>query len=403
MADDKKPKIDLKARLGKMGGAATPPPSPVQPGGPGGSIPAPPMAAPPIAAALPAPPGAAPSPFAPPTPAAGLDPSNPLAAAAAGTFNPNVRAQVAAPAQPQRIEVDESAVQEARAKARKQGVVIAGLVGLVFAGVGYVAGGAMEQNAGRSKSKKDAAELAGDVTKAKDTLKSLAEKMEAGRDQLLKERKYPDALAKELGGLNVDFDGSKLAGRRFSGFPQDTTSGLVELITAVQQVNDRKLAVINLLNKLQKPLTDQLSAPAGQQRISQVIVVDKDPGGNPSAFLASLVTPINATAAKIDLPEEFTFANPRGNGNVKLPRYRGGDIASKPAAVYVVPKSFDSACPAETSGQLAQLGAQISGFIREIRGEQAAAGGDAVVDTKPGLMERADKLAVALTKVTQQP
>jgi hypothetical protein len=279
------------------------------------------------------------------------------------------------------------------------------VVGLVFAvvlgGVGYVAGGASEQGAGRAKSKNDAAELSGSVGKARDSLKTLGDKMEAGSKSLLAERKFPDALTKELGGLNVDFDGTQLAGRRFSGFPQETTHNLVEFITAVQAVNDRKQLIQGLLVRLQKPITEQLAAPPGQQKVSYVVAVDKDPSGNLAGFLSPLTAPIPVTAQNIQLPAKFAFANPGGGGNTELPRYSGGDIATKPAAIYVVPKTFDTVCPSAQSGQVAQLGAQIGEFIRTIRGEgqSAPAGEDAVQDSKPGLLERANKLVDELNKI----
>jgi len=408
MAEEKKPKIDLKARLGKGGaaGGATPPPPAA------GGIPVPAAVPPPAASAaaapqsspsgggLPMPPGV---PVGPP-PAFGskgpaLDPSNPLAAAVMPQRAP-APAAPAAPPQPQRIEVDEMAVQEARKGARKQGL-IAGLVAAAVLGViGYIAGGAMETNKGRQKSVGDAKSLAGDVQKSRDQLKALADKVEAGRNSLLKEKKFPDALAKELGAINVDFDGTKLAGVRFSGFPQETTSGLIEYITAVQTINDRKSAVASLLSRLQKPITETLAA-GQKQNINYVVFLGKtDPSRNPFALLAPLTKPVEVTnPAQISLPTEFTATDPLPpRGNISAPKYTTGNL-DKPSAIYVLPKSIEAACPSETSGQIAQLGSQLNKIITDVRGEQAAPGGDVVVDNKPGLLDRADKLVTNLNKV----
>jgi hypothetical protein len=390
MADEKKPKIDLKARLGKASGGATPPP-----GIAGlGVMPVPPPSfgsRPPPAIPLPVVPGI---PVGPPSPfGSHIDPSNPLSAVAAPYRPP----APAAPPPPQRIEVDEHAVQTARSGARKQGMVVACVAAVVFAGVGYIAGQAAENGAGRTKSRGDAAELGADVAKARDSLKSLGDKLDAGRTALMKERKFPDTLANDLGGINIDFDGAKLAGRRFSGFPTETTAGLVEFITEVEALNDRKAVVKGLLTKLQKPLTEQLAAPPGQTTIAQVVIVDRDPAGNPTALLAALATPITFTPPQLALPAEFTFSNPVGQGNTKLPAYKGGDIAAKPAAVYVAPKTFDKACPSETSGALAQLAAQLGNTLTAIRGEGQAQA-DVIQEAKPGLIERADKLIIGLEK-----
>lgn len=402
MAEERK-KIDLKARLGKT--PAPPPVAPTSaPPSPYGVAQSFSKAPPPAAssgAGLPGVPVGVP--VGPPPqftrsayPAPAIDPSHPLAAVAAP-----YRPQTVSPAQPQRIEVDELAVQQASRSARKQGIVVGLVFAVVLGGVGYVAGGASEQGAGRAKSKNDAAELSGSVGKARDALKTLGDKMEAGSKSLLAERKFPDALTKELGGLNVDFDGTQLAGRRFSGFPQETTHDLVEFITSVQAVNDRKQIIQGLLVRLQKPITEQLAAPPGQQKVSYVVAVDRDPTGNLAGFLSPLTAAIPVTASRIELPAKFAFANPGGGGNTELPRYTGGDIAKTPAAIYVVPKTFDTVCPSAQSGQVAQLGAQIGEFIRTIRGEGtgAAPGEDAVQDSKPGLVERANKLVDELNKI----
>lgn len=417
MAEEKKPKIDLKARLGKtaMGGATPPPPA-------AGVVP-PPAAVPPPGApstsglstatpspssspaprvGLPVPPGI---PVGPPpafgkAPGAPLDPSNPLAAAVAQAQTPYRAPAPVPPPQPQRIEVDEMAVQEARKGARKQGLIAGLVAALVLGAVGFIAGGANETNKGRQTSVAHAKSLATDVTKARDQLKTLADKVDAGRNTLLKDRKFPDSLARDLGGINVDFDGGKLAGVRFSGFTQETTSGLIEFITSVQTINDRKLALINLLNHLQKPLTEQLSA--GQKATIGYVVLlggPKDPSGNPYAVLAPLTKPIEvADPSKVSLPTELAATNPLGGGNVTAPAYKGGAL-EKPAAMYVAPKSVNAACPSETSGQIAQLGSQLGKIITDIRGEQAAPGGDVVTETKPGMLERADKLVNQLNRV----
>lgn len=327
---------------------------------------------------------------------AALDPSNPLAAAATPYRAP---APPPPPPQPQRIEVDEMAVQEARKGARKQGL-IAGLVAAVVLGaIGYIAGGAMEANKGRQKSVGDAKSLAGDVAKSRDQLKTIADKVEAGRNSLLKEKKFPESLARELGALNVDFDGNKLAGVRFSGFPQETTSTLIEYITSVQTLNDRRTAIIGLLQRLQKPITEQLTQ--GQKtNINYVVFFGRqDPSKNPFAMLAPLTKPIEAAnPTAISLPAEFTATDPTTRQNISAPKYTTGNL-DKPSAVYVLPKSIEAACPSETSGSIAQLGSQLSRVITDIRGEQAAPGGDVVTESKPGLLDKAEKLVTNLNRV----
>ena len=410
MAEEKKPKIDLKARLGKGAGGATPPPPvagipvPAVPSagagaaaGMGGVPQSSPSGSPGAHGGLPVPPGI---PVGPP-PAFGrmggaaIDPSNPLAAAA----TPYRAPAPPPPPQPQRIEVDEMAVHEARKGARKQGLIAGLVAAAVLGAIGYIAGGAVETNKGRQKSVGDAKSLATDVAKSRDQLKTIADKVEAGKNSLLKDKKFPDTLAKELGGINVDFDGNKLAGVRFSGFPQETTSTLIEYITLVQTLNDRKTAIIGLLQRLQKPITEQLTS--GQKTtINYVVLFGKqDPSRNPFALLAPLQKPIEAAnPTAIALPPEFTATDPLTRQNLSVPKYTKGDL-DKPSAVYVLPKSIEAACPSETSGSIAQLGSQLSRVLTDIRGEQAAPGGDVVTESKPGLTDRAEKLVTSLNRV----
>src|SRR4029078_4537348 len=190
MAEEKKPRIDLKARLGK--GAATPPPPQVGGGIPMPGLPTPGIAAPtpnPAAARGSVPPGI---PVGPPpafgqTRGVAIDPSNPLAAAATPYRAP------APPPPPQapRIEVDEVAVHEARKGARKQGLIAGLVAAAVLGAVGYIAGGAIETNKGRQKSVGDAKSLALAVARSREQLKLIADKVEEGKKSLLVEKKFP--------------------------------------------------------------------------------------------------------------------------------------------------------------------------------------------------------------------
>jgi hypothetical protein len=347
-------------------------------------------------------------PIGPPTfkgpskPPPGLDANNPLAAVVAAPYRAPAP-QPAPMAQPTRIEVDEVAVQQAAKGGFKKGMVAGLVAAVVFAVVGYLGGGASESSAGRKKSVQDAQELSKDVSASKDKLKDLADKLEAGRNSLTKDKKFPDALAKELGGTNIDFGGEKLQYRRFSGFSGEATNGLVEYITAVQSLNDRKSAVIGLLTRLQKPITEQFKS-AGTPTLQQVILLGRqDESKNYYAMIANLKDPIAITPGNINLPAEFTFIDPLTRQPAKLGKYTSGDL-TKPGAIYVAPKTFDAVCPSETASQTLQLAGQIKHIIDDIRGETGGAAadptmGDLTQDKKPGLMDRADKLVVLLNKV----
>jgi hypothetical protein len=379
MAEDRKPKIDLKSRLQKIGGQAGPTPNPPATG----SVPAPSRSIGPTQSSVPPPPGLSRS-------GRPIDAANPLAAVA-NSFAP--AGGIAALAQPQRIEIDETVVSQARRGGFKGGLV----VGVVFGGIllvlGWVAGNASTQGNARAQSTRDAHELAGDLLKAKDSLEQLKLKLQAGGKTLLGDRKFPPDLAQQLSGMNIDFGGDKLFGRRFSGVPADTTRELFDFITRVQSLNDKKALVVALLNKLQKPITEELSRPPGQ--FSYVVVVDKDTSES-GAFLSPLATPIGPDNR---MPGELTFVNPRASGNVKLPRLVGDKVPRDGAAILIVPNNFEKVCPSKTHGQIAQLGSSMNSLIDDIQGQRSAEGGDVITESKPGLSEAAAKLADQLNKV----
>ena len=295
----------------------------------------------------------------------------------------------------QRIEVDEEAIHRARGGARKQGFVIGLVIAVGAALVAYMGGNAQSAGAARTQSINDAHSLASDLLVAKASLEELKTKVAEGGASIVNNRKFPTNLAQSLSAAHVDFGGDKLFGRRFSGVPAETTRNLFDFITRVQALNDKRELVVALLNKLQKPITEELSRPAGQLPIGYVAIVDKDTW-NGGARIAPLVTPI-APDDKNGVPNELLVVNPIGSGNVKLPRLTGDKIPRDGAAIPIVPTSYDKVCPSKERGQVAQLVSTMNSLVNDIttqKGDQTI-----VEDSKPGLAELAGKLADELNKV----
>jgi hypothetical protein len=124
-------------------------------------------------------------------------------------------------------------------------------------------------------------------------------------------------------------------------------------------------------------------------------VVDKDTSSM-GGFLAPLAVPIGPESGA---PNEFTFINPRGSGNVKLPRLSGEKIPKDGAAVPIVPNTFEKVCPSKEHGQIAQLVSSMNSLAGEIAGQKPSEGGDVITETKAGLGEVALKIADSLNKV----
>jgi hypothetical protein len=390
MAEDRKPKIDLKSRLQKMGGPTVATPSPQT----SGSIAPPsrvgvsvgPAVAPP--SSIPAPGGVGRTVSGRP---AAIDPAHPLAAVAQPFAPPPAVA-------PQRIEVDEEAAKQARRGGFKGGFAAGIVIALVLGALGYVGGTASTQGSARAQGIRDAHDLASDILKARESLTQVSEKLQAGGKTLSVDRTFPAGLAQDLSGINVDFAGDKLFGRRFSGVPADTTRDLFDFITRVQALNDKKRLVVSLLNKLQKPITEELSRPPGMLPIAYVAVVDSNDPHNTAAFLAALATPISPDD-KNGVPNDMTFANPRGSGNVKLPRLESDRVPKDGTAIPIVPNTFEKVCPSATRGQIAQLVSSMNSLIDDVQGQKGAESADVITESKPGLDETAAKLADQLSKV----
>ncbi len=303
MTEEKKPKIDLKARLGKTSGASIPPAGASEAG-----------------EAIPAPAASVPAAAAP------------------------VAAPAAPPPQPvlQRFEIDESEVVDARKAGFKQGVTVAIVVGLAALGIGYAAGGASEKSAGRAKASADMVDLAKKADEAKAKLSALQEKLDAGIKDL-GSRKFPEALASDLGAINVDFDGAVLGGRRFSGVSLETTKELVDFATDVASINDRKSMIATLLGKLKEPIEKKFKGGEKAMIAYAVVVEGGGKGGPVFASLAPLAKGLEDGAA---LPASFKVSS--GKAQSDVPAYTKGDASGK--AIAVKAGTFEAACPDDTRG-----------------------------------------------------
>ncbi len=328
---------------------------------------------------------------------ANLDPNNPLAAVAG--YRPQQSAPSPAMAA-QRIEVDELAVVQARSGARKQGFIIGMVLAVVAGLVAYVAGGAQQQGSDRKKSTQDAHDLAGDISKAKATLDDLKGKLTAGGQTLLGDHKYPVDLGKQLSGIVVDFSGDKLFGRRFSGVPADTLRDLMDFMTRVQALNNKKDLVVSLLSstKLKDAITQDLaiSAAGKGSAVTLVAVVDKDtPGG--ACRVASLTVPIKPDD---QLPKTLKFLNPINGSNAELPLLTDPKIPPSGALIPIVPTSFDKVCPSPAKGAETQLLSSMNSLIDDIAGQKGTDDpNNPITEPKPGLSDSAAKLIDSLSKV----
>jgi hypothetical protein len=375
-------KIDLRTRLGnKAGGPSA--------GGsaPPGGIPAPAIPTPSIGIPPPAVSGA-PSPFAPPPqPAA---PSR----SAAPTVDPNdtfatVKPTAAAPAPaPVAVQIDESALQEARKKALKV-VPVAGVGALV---VGLVIGNVLGSGSEVKKREKLAVEGASamikDVEASNAKIKELAEKiMEANKS--IKEKKFPENFSRELGGLNIPFDGGKLFGKSIGSYDGTTQKLLFEYLSDVSALNDRKEALQRIFSNQRKKIEESLQANEKPKVVHSVLII-KGKGG-PMASIVPVTDSFEFGAA--EWPKTFKFVNPVNRQTMEATRYDSGEPLfsdQKKLAIPLDPTSVAATFPSDVVGQI------VGQVIKT--GELINGGGEGE-DAKAGLIKNGEALINNLKKI----
>src|SRR6187551_2695786 len=234
MSEDKKPKIDLKARLGKktVSAPAT---------GPGGSIPPPAGIPKPSGVGIPAPPFQSPSQTSRPAPM--VDASNPY-----GAMQPSVapRAESAAI----RIEMSDD-VMRAQKGGRTKVLVLAIVTAFLGGFVGFTLGGASERGKGTDAAMEGAKDLTKDIEAANKKIEELADVLKTAKEKLGK-AEFPEAEVSKLGGLTIPFNGTNLSGKGIGRFKSDVLNGLVTFATASAEANDQKEKIQSVLSRNKK-------------------------------------------------------------------------------------------------------------------------------------------------------
>jgi hypothetical protein len=373
MSDDSnKPKIDLKARLGKKtvaagGGASIPPPMGVRPQAagpvpsPGGSIPAPPFVAARQAAA----------------PAPRIDPSDPYSSV-------SVAPQVVA-AQPQaiRIEMSEEMV-EAQKKGRGKVMALAAVTALVGGVVGYAFGGGAERGSRHEAALAGAEMLAGEVDKANGEITKLADTLKKAKASL-NDGKYPEAEVNALGGITIPFDGNNLAGKGIGLMGNEVNRLLVKFAGDADAANDQKDRLKRVMAGARPKMEDFL-AQKDNPKFNWSVFVESSPSG-PIASMQPLPAPF---PLKGTWPNEFEV---KSEGKVnKLKRYTKGDpTGDSPLLIPVDPATQGMVCPNDL---LVVVGREITNLETLLRGDKSDP-----TDEKLGLLDTGNALVTKLKAI----
>jgi len=374
MSEQKKPKIDLKARLGKKSvaaptGPAIPPPvgipkPPAMGGGRGGGPSQPPPAR--------------------------IDGSNPYAAVEA------VHAARAPEPQAIKVEMSEEVVQEQK-KAKKRSLVIAAIIATLTFGLGTTLGGSMERGKGATAALEGAQALVKEIEAADQEADKLNEVLGKAAEKLGKSE-YPAEEVTALGAINIPFDGGNLTDKGIGRFRRDMVTQLITYANRAQKANEQKEKIQNLLAGSKGAITELLQQKTDPKIRWSVFVVNgpMGPWANmqllPAPFAATSKTKVKDKDGKekdYEWPADFPIKD--GQQTLNLKRYKSGDpMGSEPQIIPVAPMTESSVCPSTTIVKLRQ----------ELVEMQTVLKGDATPgQEKEGLLQLGEQVVQALKKI----
>jgi hypothetical protein len=373
-----KPKIDLKARLGKK--TVT---------GPTGGPPIPPpvgIPKPPVMGGL----GSVPRSQPPP---ARVDPSNPYAAVEA--HHAPARA-----AEPKAIKVEMSEeVVEGQRKAQRRAIML-GLIASVLVGfVGFTWGGSSERGKGANAALEGAKELIKEVEAADKTADELNQVLAKASERLGK-NEYPAEEVSKLGAINIPFDGGHLTDKGLGRFKKDLATMLINYANQAQQANDQKEKIQNLLAGTKGGIQDILSQKA-DPKVHWAVIVGGTPAGPwasmqplPAPFLVQSKTKIKDGDKEKDYewPAEITLGS--GKDQQKLKRYKSGDPSSgdPPPFIPVNPGTEAMVCPSTT---IVRLRNELGEMQEVLKGNNTPG------QEKTGFLQLGEQVVALLKKIGQ--
>jgi hypothetical protein len=160
----------------------------------------------------------------------------------------------------------------------------------------------------------------------------------------LKEGKYPDAEVKDLGGVNIPFDGTNLSGKSIGRFKPQLITMLISYTEAASKANTQKDRIRGLLS-FSKQGVEELLAQNTNPRVHWGVVIQNGPQG-PWGAMQVLPTafPVNDKAG---WPGQFDLQS--GDQKASFKRYAGGDPGRGDAQLIpVAPSTQNTVCPTDT-------------------------------------------------------
>jgi len=376
--EDKKPKIDLKSRLGKKTvsspavGSIPPPagvaiPKPSVPVANPSRVPAPPFAAAPqqVAAASVLP---------------RVDASNPY-----GAMAPSVAPVRVAP---QSITIEMSDEFVAAQKSGRTKILVLSLVtAAIGAGLGFAGGGISERNKAADAAVIGAGELSKKVEDTTKKANELADILKSAKEKLSKAT-FPEEEVSKLGAINLPFTAADLSGKGIGRFNGATLSMLIDFSTIVDEVNDQKEKLQNVMSGNKKAVQDFLAGQSKPQ-VRWSVVVGNGPGG-PWGTMQPVPTPFFAKDGdKPKWPDDIRI--PVGDKQAVLKRYNTGNPVSEDGLfIPIDPASQASVC---SNSVVTTLRRELGDLEEVLRGNKNPG------EEKTGLLESGEQLGKKLKQI----
>jgi hypothetical protein len=372
--EDKKPKIDLKSRLGKKTGSppavgSVPPPVGVpKPSVPVGMpnpsrVPAPPFASAPPAASVPR-----------------IDTSNPYGSMAPQAVPLRVEPQTI------KIEMGDDFV-AAQKSGRTKVLVLSLFTAAIGAALGFAGGGISERDKAADAAVVGAGELTTKVEATTKKANELADILKSAKEKLSKST-FPEDEVSKLGAINLPFAAADLNGKGIGRFNGPTLAMLIDFSTIVDKVNDQKEKLQNVLSGNKKAVQDFLDSQT-KPMVRWSVVLGNGPGG-PWATMQPVPTPFLAKdGEKPKWPDDLRI--PVGDKQAVLKRYNSGNPISEDGLyIPVDPASQGSVC---STSVVTTLRRELGDLEEVLRGNQTPG------EEKTGLLESGDKLGKKLKQI----
>jgi hypothetical protein len=226
---------------------------------------------------------------------------------------------------------------------RTKVIVLAAAAAVAGGVLGFAVGGLNERNSVAEAAVMGAKMLTTEIDAANASVGKLSEVLNAAAKDL-KDGKYPDNELKDLGGINIPFDGTNLTGKAIGRFKPQLVTMLISYAEAASKANNQKDRIRSLLS-YSKEGVEELLAQNTNPRVHWGVSVQQTEKG-PWGMMQVLPT---AFAAKEAWPSTFDVQS--GDQKVNVKRYTGGDPtrgSDGSQLIPIAPGSQNVVCPTDT-------------------------------------------------------